>query len=290
VSDNGASTLVLIAMLGNVFSPRYRAAGTAASPLEYSAFHVALGGAHSRFALTETDAVARTPRSLVIGASTLQWTGSELVADIDERTPWGRRVKGRVRLDVPAFLTTDVPLDAGGIHRWTPLAPNIRAEVELTSPAVRFRGHAYLDANEGDARLEDAFSRWSWSRLSSDEGSTLIAYDTVDRSGGTIARSFSADDSSIVERNPDDLEPEPLPTTLFRLSPSVRLDASGLRSSRIMQDAPFYTRSLVRGQALGRRVTGVHEWLDLDRFASPWVQKMIPYRMRNGFPRRGDPR
>lgn len=289
MSDDGASTLVLIAMLGNVFSPRYRAAGKV-SPLPFSAFHVALGGAASRFALTETSAVVRSPNSLVIGASTLRWTGTELVADLDERTAFGRRVQGRVRIDVPSLLQTDVQLDAAGAHRWSPLAPSVRAEVELTTPAVRFRGHAYLDSNEGDARLEAAFSRWSWSRLAAADGRTWIAYDTVDVEGTAVARSFAVDAHGLEERPPGDLTPVALPSTLFRLHPTVRLDPGGLEFAKTMQDAPFYTRTLVRGRALGQPVTGVHEWLDLERFSNPWVQRMIPYRMRGGFPRPGEPR
>ncbi len=289
MSDDGASTLVIIAMLGNVFSPRYRAAGVV-SPLPYSAFHVALGGAASRFALTETDAVTRSPDSLSIGSSSLRWSGDELVAEFDELTAFGRRVKGRIRLHIESLLSDDVRLDPEDLHRWTPLAPSLRAEVELSSPALRFRGHAYLDANEGDVRLESSLSRWSWSRLSLEDGRTLIAYDTVDRAEKSVARLFLASSSRLEERDPAELESVPMPTTLFRLSPSVRLDPGGLRSSKTMQDSPFYARTLVRGHALGERVTGVHEWLDLERFANPWVQRMIPYRMRNGFPRKGEPR
>ena len=108
--------------------------------------------------------------------------------------------------------------------------------------------------------------------------------------GAAVARSFAVDASGLEERDADELTPVPLPSTLFRLHPTVRLDAGGLHSSKTMQDAPFYTRTLVSGQARGEQVTGVHEWLDLQRFANPWVQRMIPYRMRNGFPRPGEPR
>jgi carotenoid 1,2-hydratase len=35
----------------------------------------------------------------------------------------------------------------------------------------------------------------------------------------------------------------------------------------------------VRSQLFGEAATAVHESLDLDRFASPWVQAMLPFRM-----------
>ena len=42
-----------------------------------------------------------------------------------------------------------------------------------------------------------------------------------------------------------------------------------------MLDAPFYCRSAVRTTVLGETAVGVHEALDLDRFASPWLKPML---------------
>lgn len=288
VSDDGLTTLVLIVMLGNVFSPRYRAARRAgvAAPLSYSTFHVALGGARPRFALTETDRVERSADCLRVGESALEWTGTELRARIDERTALGRRVVGEVRLQLDQPLLRDeIALDAAGRHRWTPLAPVARAEVVLTSPALRFSGHAYLDGNEGDAALESGFSQWSWARLTTPQGRALIQYDTLERSGRRRQRTFQVVAGQLEPIDAPGLQVTPLPKTLFRLTPALRLDPGGLTVSKRMQDAPFYARAMVRGVALGEQVSGVHEWLDLDRFENPWVQRMIPYRMRNGFPR-----
>lgn len=294
MSDDGHTTLVLIVMLGNVFSPRYRAArlalGSSVSPLSYSTFHVALGGQHARFALTETDDVERSPMQLRVGSSALSHSDGVLTAEIDERTAFGRRVVGRVRVELEGLIEAEVTLDVHGRHRWTPLAPAVRAEVELTTPSLRFTGHAYVDGNEGDEALESGFSQWSWARFIDSEGGACILYDTVDPSGVAAERTFRVGARGLELQASGSLQTTDLPPTLFRLSPSVRLDpGSPLQASR-MQDAPFYARTLVRGQAFGRSVTGVHEWLDLGRFGNPWVQRMIPYRMRNGFPRRGDPR
>jgi carotenoid 1,2-hydratase len=46
-----------------------------------------------------------------------------------------------------------------------------------------------------------------------------------------------------------------------------------------MLDAPFYSRSAVRTRLDGEETVGVHEALDLDRFASRWVQTLLPFRM-----------
>jgi carotenoid 1,2-hydratase len=48
---------------------------------------------------------------------------------------------------------------------------------------------------------------------------------------------------------------------------------------RTLTDAPFYARSVLDAQWLGERVTVMHESLSLARFASPWVQAMLPFRM-----------
>jgi carotenoid 1,2-hydratase len=45
------------------------------------------------------------------------------------------------------------------------------------------------------------------------------------------------------------------------------------------EDAPFYARSLLRGQWRGEQAMAVHESLSLDRFRAPWVQLMLPFRM-----------
>jgi carotenoid 1,2-hydratase len=46
-----------------------------------------------------------------------------------------------------------------------------------------------------------------------------------------------------------------------------------------LEDAPFYSRSLLQTQLLGSPATAIHESLDLDRFASRWVQCLLPFRM-----------
>ena len=46
-----------------------------------------------------------------------------------------------------------------------------------------------------------------------------------------------------------------------------------------MLDAPFYSRSVVETMLDGERVQGVHEALDLGRFASSVVKSMLACRV-----------
>ena len=48
---------------------------------------------------------------------------------------------------------------------------------------------------------------------------------------------------------------------------------------RRFEDVPFYTRSEFTTTLYGREAHGVHESLDLDRFAARWVQTLLPFRM-----------
>jgi carotenoid 1,2-hydratase len=51
-----------------------------------------------------------------------------------------------------------------------------------------------------------------------------------------------------------------------------------------MLEAPFYSRSLVETRIDGEMSIGVHEALDLRRFAQPWLKPMLALRV----PRRAD--
>ena len=173
MSDDGAIAIVVIALLGNPFSPAYARARSRgpARALDHCALNVALyGRSGSSWALDErriadADSAAR---DVTIGASTMRWIGDALVVDIYERTtPFARNIRGRVIVRPEVLTGVDLAIDSGGEHRWWPIAPLARIEVDLPEPGVRFVGHGYHDANAGSAPLESAFDRWSWSRATS---------------------------------------------------------------------------------------------------------------------------
>jgi len=47
-----------------------------------------------------------------------------------------------------------------------------------------------------------------------------------------------------------------------------------------LEDTPFYARSLLATRLLGTEAIAVHESLSMERFASGWVQRLLPFRIR----------
>ena len=284
MSDDGQHAITLIAFLGSVFSPFYawsRRRGRG-DPLHHCALNVVLyGGRGKRWALTERgrDAVRRDATNLAIGPSALSWDGDALTIRIDEVTaPVPSRIRGVVRVHPAALTGQGFTLDDAGRHRWSPIAPRSRVEVELSSPALRWSGDGYLDTNDGDRALEDDFTTWDWCRAPM-EGGAAILYNASRRVGGDQSLALRVDAAGAVER----VAPPPpasLPDTLWRMRRDTRADAGHApRVRRTLEDTPFYARSLIDTRLFSRDVTAVHESLSLDRFRAPWVQAMLPFRI-----------
>lgn len=285
MSDDGASSIVVIAMLGNAFSPRWaraRAANPAARSIDFSAMNVALrSGGASRWALTERGraAVSRAADHVAIGSSAITHENGRIVARIDERSaPWRERVRGVVRLTPLAASDLVVDLDPGGIHTWSPRIPIARIEVDFEEPRVRFRGTGYLDMNQGAAPLEDTFASWSWSRVSDGER-VAVAYDVALRDGGVRARAFAGASGHDL-RDAEHEAVVALPTTRFGLARSARGETDAISLVRTLEDGPFYARSVLRTTLGGRHALGMHETVSLDRFRAAWVRFLVPFRMR----------
>jgi carotenoid 1,2-hydratase len=56
-------------------------------------------------------------------------------------------------------------------------------------------------------------------------------------------------------------------------------EAPGATLIRTLEDAPFYSRSLITAHLAGETLTGVHESFSGPRFASPLTRLMLPFRM-----------
>jgi carotenoid 1,2-hydratase len=287
VSDDGSSSIVVIALLGNVFSPRWaraRKSDPTSSSLDFSAMNVAVrSGSSSAWALTERPraAVGRCRERLTIGSSTMAWEGGDLVVRIDERSaPWGSPVRGTIRLVPQAESELCVDLDPSGIHTWSPRIPVAHIDVELRDPRLRFRGTGYFDMNRGAEPLEETFSSWSWSRVSS-EDKVAIAYDVTMRDGRERSCAFAGERGrDLVMSAPDTLVD--LPATRFGLARSLRCEGSGIEVVKTLEDGPFYARTVVGATLAGQRAIGMHEALSLERFRSAWVRFLVPFRMRVG--------
>lgn len=268
-----------------MFSPYYAWARrrSPAAAENFCAVNVALYGAGvRRFALTERgrSALHASADALAIGPSSLEWCRDRWRVAIEERAaPWPRRVSGTVEI-VPSALASHVEsLDGAARHQWQPLAPVARATVRLTHPELNWQGCAYVDSNRGSEPLEQAFSRWHWSRTVGARTSDVL-YDVTERDGRErcIALRFDeAGRATAIEAPPA----AALPRSRWGLERPTRCAAGRApRLVRALEDGPFYARSLIETEtAPGAREWAIHEALSLERFSRPWVQLLLPFRM-----------
>lgn len=267
-----------------MFSPYYawaRRRGRA-DPEQFCAVNVALYGPRGkRWSMTErgSSALARSATSLAIGPSVLRWDGEALVIAIDEiAAPVPLPLRGTVRLIPHALADFACSLDGEGAHRWSPIAPRATIEVAMERPALSWRGAGYFDCNQGDVPLEDGFCAWDWSRAHGG-GSTAILYHGERRGGGSFGLALEFDGQGRHQMF-DPPQHATLPSTMWRVTRATRADAGGsAHVLRTFEDTPFYARSLVSTRLLGRPMIAMHESLSLDRFAQPWVQMLLPFRM-----------
>jgi carotenoid 1,2-hydratase len=285
LSDDGRHGLTVIAFVGSVFSPYYALARSLGhgDPDNFCALNVALyGEGGKRWAMTERGRgqVSRSRDEYTLGPSRVRWDGRALVVDIDEiGVPIPRRIRGRVRVEPEGLCRFIAPLDEAGRHHWGPIAPCARIEVELEQPRLRWRGHAYLDSNEGSEPVDRAFIDWDWSRATMAGGDTAVIYDVRPRQGGerVIAQRFGRDGSA----RPFEAPPRHrLPTSMWRIPRQVRGDAvDPPQLLATLEDTPFYVRSKISSTLLGERLTSIHETLDVPRVVSLPVRLMLPWRM-----------
>ena len=267
-----------------MFSPYYRSALARGrgDPHNHCALNVALYGAKRRWTMTERgrDSMQRDAQRFVIGPSELHWDGESLLIDIREvGVPLPFPVRGTVRVHPGALSTLHVPLDDAGRHRWGPIAPCARVEVAFERPSLRWRGHAYLDSNEGDEPIERAFHEWDWSRATLDDGSTAVIYDVQQKGGDDRLLGLRFFKDGRIES----FAPPPrhaLPKTGWRIPRRMRSDeGSSVRVIDMLEDTPFYERSVLASSLFGERVISMHETLNVPRLKSAIVQRMLPFRM-----------
>jgi carotenoid 1,2-hydratase len=308
VADDGETTLTAIAFIGSVFSPRYararRAAARDASGIaaeRFAAINLAVVRKRGAklWVMNEHAELARDAESLQIGSSRLRWAhdeaGEHLRLDLDERATRffgrpGEPVRGSIRLYPAAIFAPRIALDRQRPvprHRWYPVAPHARVELELDAPSLgelRFSGSGYHDVNEGDEPLEAGFRRWNWSRAELGPGRSAILYDVVarDGSGQVDPRGwmFMPERRAIEQLEVDALAPElALPPTRWRVARAMRSEAGHPpRLISTLEDTPFYSRNLIAARIAGHEVSAVHESLDCERFANRGVQFLLGFK------------
>ena len=271
-----------------MFSPFYAAARRrgSADPERHCSLNVAVyGQTAERWSFTEhrRDAVSREPERWRVAGNELRWEGEDLVIGIDDwSAPLGLRgrVRGQVRVTPTRINDRSFRIDPEGLHRWWPIAPHGRARVELDSPQLRFEGSAYLDSNWGDEPMEAGFSTWTWSRAEVGDA-TVVLYDAAPRRGPAYERAMRFGREGLEYLDGSAFEWTSLPQGGWGMERKTRVSRGGdAQLLRTLEDAPFYTRNLMKTRVLGEEVRAVHESLDLDRWARPRTQFMLPFRMR----------
>lgn len=269
-----------------MFSPYYawaRGKSGIADPDNFCSLNVALYGRNgSRWTMTERGrgSVERSRHEFKIGPSNLAWDGHCLTINIDEiNVPLFSRVRGTVRVYPKLLFNFVTPLDNCSHHRWGPIAPSARVDVEFNSPATHWRGNAYWDSNEGDEPIDIPFVEWDWSRSSMRDGSIAVIYDVRQKQQDDriLALRFTKSGNiEIFEAPPR----QKLPRTFWRIDRHMRSDENEpVEIKQTLEDAPFYSRSVLSSGLLGEKVISMHETLNVPRLASPVVRLMLPFRM-----------
>ena len=227
-----------------------------------------------------TSALRTTPDTFTVGPSSMRWTGTELIIDINEVSslPLISRMRGRITVRPEAISTVELPLTPDGAHIWRPFAPVSRINVALEAPGWQFDGHGYFDANFGTRPLESDFSYWTWGRYPTRDGATCF-YDATRRDGTSLetAVAFAPDGTARQIAAPPRTR---FARTLWALRRETRADPGTTpRQIKPMLDAPFYSRAVVETQINGEKTQGVHEALDLNRYASPLLKPMLAVRV-----------
>jgi carotenoid 1,2-hydratase len=105
-----------------------------------------------------------------------------------------------------------------------------------------------------------------------------VCYEGERGDGSLFASALRYDRHGVPE--PVDLPPiAQLPASRWRIDRRTRSDIGVAQVRRTWEDTPFYARSELASRFAGEEVVTVQESLDMQRFSSPIVQFMLPYRM-----------
>ncbi|MGA1336808.1 MAG: hypothetical protein ACO3YS_06160, partial [Burkholderiaceae bacterium] len=289
LSDCGQHGITIIVFVGSVFSPYYRSAhrratrqGTVVNPEDHCAINVALySPGQKRWTMTERGSrhLQRGADFYRLGPSQMSWEGDRLVISVREwANPLPRRVEGRVVLHPRQLFRQVDRLDSNGRHRWGPIAPMARIEVDFPKPGLRWSGHGYLDSNEGDEPIEMPFKDWDWARADQPDGSCSVIYDVRQRDGqeNLLAQRYCPDGRIEAFEPP---ARRSLGVTGWRIQRQLRFEGAPPQHLSTLEDTPFYARSMAHLNQHGETVPLMHETLDVKRLVSPVVQWMLPWRM-----------
>lgn len=273
--SNERWTLVLIFMVGSIFSRRY-AARAHALPSEYSAVNVALydWGECRLWALSEYARATLQHQTLTIGQSRWNMGFPNFDVEVKEKTaPWGEPLHFHVHFQAEAPPASVVQLVPELPHYWQAFAPRAHAHVVSTSHAISFSGRAYHDGNFGEEPLGLRLKHWRWTRTHHAK-ETLVRYEP---DGAQALELHSTTHSTTVEpASRADVEEELSP---WGLGVPTRLDAlAGVQGAipRRLESSPFYSRL----EAAGPHFHALTEVAAFNRFRHPLIRWMADCRTR----------
>jgi carotenoid 1,2-hydratase len=226
--------------------------------------------------------VERSRNELTVGPSHVEWNGDALEITIEERdkrlfNPFRRPVRGKVRVIPEALNPASFALDGCENHIWHCMAPRARIEVTMDEPGISWTGKGYFDHNRGREPLEDGFRVWHWSRAHMREGA-VVCYEG-ERSDGSLFASAIRFNAAGIPEEAELPQMAELPRSKWGIERRTRSEIGLSKVQRAWEDTPFYSRAELTSQLYGEQVVAVQESLDMQRFASPIVQFMLPYRM-----------
>jgi len=277
ISEDGTKAISIIGFIGSVFSPWYYWAGRK-NPQDHACINVALYGKGWRWTMTERGQkqLHQSPDLLKVGPSSFSWEKDHLVITFDEYSiPHFDRVQGTVKVFPEYISDIECNLLPDDSHIWRPFAPTSRIEVEINKPGWNWNGHGYFDANFGTNALEKDFSYWTWGRFPTSDGS-IAFYDAIPRNSNPLNLALHFKKNGQVQQIKAPPPIAPMRRSLWLVKRNTRSDA-GFKPRQVkhMLDTPFYTRSAVETSIMGERVIGVHEALDLNRFANPALKPLL---------------
>lgn len=268
-------------------------------PRQHTAVNLALyrGGRQVAWVMSEYhDVAALTEEEVAIGGARLlrEPGGRARITLTDRITPFmtfftgglGARVEGEIDIE-PLSGPMATCTIAGGdrIHAWQALSPRARVRARFRRPDFQFESDGYFDRNHGDGRLEDAFSRWGWARFHG-AGRTRVIYACEAIGGGqrVLVADCPDGESGVtpVEVPAAHNGPDRKAGWGLRMPSRFGTERLGCTPTFLLERSPFYCRygATLDGSDASGPVVGLGEWLDLDRFRSPWHQFLLRYKTR----------
>lgn len=270
----GGRHVVVIFLVGSVFSARYSAAiSRGARPSEFCAVNFALyeHGERSAWVFSEYSGFEATRNELRIGRSRLVISPGSAEFTVNERTTSGRDLTARIRLTTLCTGGDPQQLDAQGRHFWQPVMPRSLASLQLDGTEERV-GLGYGDTNWGTEALGGEVPGWCWVR-SHDVNATRIHY--LLPHGEALKVTVSGSGTQVTREQSSELDGALTPWGL-RIPRAVTLEHARLEVSALLESSPFYARFL----ASSGGVEALGEVADFRRFHKPWIRWMAQFRTR----------